>query len=263
LHGTGANGKTTFTEAIRHTLGDYARATPFSTFESGNRDEKRVDLAALRGVRFVSASEAEDGRRLAEARVKAVTGGDVISCRRLYGDFFEYRPSFKIWLATNYKPEIRGTDLGIWRRLRLIPFTRQFTGDAADVTLLDQLNTEAPGILAWAVQGCLQWQQDGLGNPAAVQVATAEYRAEQDVLGAFLDECTEARPDASVSVRAGELFERYRRWADANGEFPGSNKRFSETLANRGFARANTSKARGFRGLALRQAQPQTSPMEF
>ena len=252
LHGTGANGKTTFTEAIRFVLGDYARATPFSTFESGNRDEKRVDLAALRGVRFVSASEAEDNRRLAEARVKAVTGGDVISCRRLYGDFFEYTPSFKIWLATNYKPEIRGTDLGIWRRLRLIPFARQFTGAAADPMLLETLKGERAGILGWAVQGCLRWRQQGLGSTEAVQSATEAYRAEQDTLGVFLDECTEQQEGATV--RAGELFARYKTWADASGEKALTANAFSRRLTDRGIDRVRNRQSRLWVGIRLLRA---------
>lgn len=249
LYGTGANGKTTFLEALRTVWGDYARTTPFSTFESGSRDDKRADLAALRGVRFVSATETEDGRRLAEARVKAITGGDSIACRHLYGRFFEYHPAFKVWMATNYKPAIRGTDHGIWRRIRLIPFTRQFVGEAADPNLLDTLRGEAEGILAWAVRGCVAWLRDGLGNPGAVRDATEAYRMEQDVVGQFLADCT--RTGEGLTVRAAALYAAYKDWCEKNGEKAMSGTAFGRRMADRGVDRARDRTGMYYIGLVL------------
>ena len=249
LYGTGANGKTTFLETLKAIWGEYARTTPFATFQAGNRDDKRVDLAGLQGVRLVCASEGDDGHRLAEAQVKAMTGGDAISCRRLYGEFFEYHPSFKVWLATNSKPIIRGTDRGIWRRIRLIPFTRQFTGRTADPALPAKLQAEAAGILAWAVAGCLAWQKDGLDSPPAVQEATEAYRLEQDRLGQFLADCTVTGPQGSV--RAADLYRAYERWCRDNGEQPMSGTAFGRQMAERGVAKLRDRTGLRYQGLAL------------
>src|SRR5262249_54371075 len=146
------------------------------------------DVARLKGARFVSAIEAEDGRRLAEALIKQMTGGDTMTARFLYGEFFEFLPEFKIFLAVNHKPLIRNTDHAIWRRIRLVPFTVTIPEAERDKDLPAKLRRELSGILAWAVQGCLDWQRAGLGMPEAVKAATAEYRAEMDVLDQFLAE---------------------------------------------------------------------------
>lgn len=249
LYGTGANGKTTFLETLRTVWGEYARTTPFATFQADNRDDKRVDLAGLQGVRLVCASEGDDGRRLAEAQVKAMTGGDAISCRRLYGEFFEYHPAFKVWLATNSKPTIRGTDHGIWRRIRLIPFARRFTGRTADPTLPARLQAEAAGILAWAVAGCLAWQKEGLGSPSAVRDATEAYRLEQDRLGQFLADCTVAGPQGSA--RAADLYRAYERWCRNNGEQAMSGTAFGRQMAERGVAKLRDRNGLRYQGLAL------------
>jgi putative DNA primase/helicase len=255
LYGTGANGKTTFLEALRNVWGDYARTTPFATFESDNRDDKRADLASLRGVRFVSATEAEDGRRLAESRVKTITGGDRISCRHLYGHYFEYVPAFKVWMATNYKPAIRGTDHGIWRRIRLIPFTQQFVGNVADPNMLDTLRGEASGILAWAVRGCLDWRAHQLGKPDAVDEATQAYRLEEDVLGQFLADCTTA--GNGLSVQASELYAAYKDWCEVNGEKPMTGTSFGRRIVDRGIHRVKGRQANRYEGIELRKASAQ------
>ena len=174
LHGAGANGKSVFLEVLSLLLADYAANTSFDTFDAGRRNEATNDLAALKGKRLVTVIETDEDRRLAEARVKAVTGQDTITCRFLYGEFFSYRPQFKIWLAMNHKPIIRGTDRGIWRRIQLVPFTQNFEG-RADTHLRDKLQAELPGILNWALTGLQVWLAHGVGTAAAVARATDEY----------------------------------------------------------------------------------------
>jgi putative DNA primase/helicase len=241
LYGTGANGKSTFLGTISQLLGEYASSTPTETLlvKTGGGGIPN-DVARLKGARFVSAIEAEDGRRLAEALIKQMTGGDTMTARFLYGEFFEFLPEFKIFLAVNHKPLIRNTDHAIWRRIRLIPFTVTIPEAERDKDLPEKLRRELPGILTWAVQGCLDWQREGLGMPAAVQRATAEYRAEMDVLDQFLAErCEVAASPADarrLRVRVGRLYEAYERWCDAAGvRFPLARPALSTRLKERGF----------------------------
>lgn len=210
-YGTGANGKSTFLETLRAALGDYGQQANAQTFLTSDRQAIRNDIAALQGARFVAAIEAGAGRQLAEVLIKQLTGGDSVRTRYLYHEEFEYKPSFKLWLAANHKPVIRGTDHAIWRRIRLIPFTVTIPDSQQDRQLAEKLRAELPGILAWAVSGCLEWQRDGLKAPTAVTNATAEYRAEQDVFAAFLADCCIMRPDAQVSASA--IREAYKRWS--------------------------------------------------
>jgi putative DNA primase/helicase len=202
LYGTGANGKSTFLEVLRALLGEFARQTDFSTFLVRSSDTVRNDLAKLAGARFVTAVEAEEGRRLDEALVKQLTGGDRITARFLYKEFFEYDPQFKIFLATNHKPVIWSPGEAIWRRIRLIPFAVTIPEAEQDHTLVAQLCTELPGILRWAVQGCLAWQQEGLGIPEEVQQATAAYRQDMDALAGFLASCCVKGPDEQATSKA-------------------------------------------------------------
>jgi putative DNA primase/helicase len=212
LYGTGSNGKGTLTNTLKRVLGDYAYNMPFSTVELKDRAAIPNDLAALVGRRFVIASETTDGARLNEARVKALTGCDPITARFLHGEFFTFEPLAKFWLSVNHKPIVRDDSYGFWRRLRLIPFTQRF---AVDATLADQLQAEAPGILAWCVRGALAWQRDGLQAPAVVTEATREYEQDSDPLAAFLDEAVELEPAAQVGAR--DLYEHYRRWGLHHG----------------------------------------------
>ena len=261
LYGTGANGKSVFANTLTAITGDYATVAAMDMFMASHGDRHPTDMAGLRGARVVSAIETEQGSRWAESKLKALTGGDKITARFMRQDFFEFMPQFKLLVVGNHKPSIRNVDEAMRRRLHMIPFTVTIPAHKRDKRLPDRLLAERDGILAWALQGCLEWQRTGLKPPASVLAATEEYFEAEDALGRWLEErCDQAPHLQDTSQR---LYADWKSWADANGEFPGSNKRFSETLANRGFARANTSKARGFRGLALRQAQPQTSPMEF
>ncbi|GAF75138.1 unnamed protein product, partial [marine sediment metagenome] len=189
-YGTGANGKSTELTAIQDTLGgDYAQHMPTETVLTKRQASIPNDVARLKGARFVTAIEAEAGRRLAEALVKQLTGGDRVTARLLYSEYFEFTPTHKLYLAVNHKPVIRGTDHAIWRRIRLIPYDVTIPDEDQDKHLSDRLAAEREGILAWLVRGCLEWQRDGLGMPDAVRKATASYRSEMDVLGEFIADC--------------------------------------------------------------------------
>ncbi len=225
-HGSGANGKSVFLAILREILGQCAFNAPFSTFEAKDRGSIPNDLAALAGRRLVTASETNEGSRLNEARLKALTGGDPITARFLHGEFFTYQPVAKLWLAVNHRPEVRDDSYGFWRRVRLVPFLRQFRDDA-DPGLIDTLRAELPGILAWAVRGAIGWRERGLGPPAAVTSATEAYRVESDPLAAFLAEC--CVEGIGLSVVASDFYRAYKVWAEAQG-LPRS-----ETLSNKTF----------------------------
>lgn len=217
LFGTGRNGKSTFLETISTLLGDYWVKTRADTIMLRRSDGGIPnDVAALRGARLVTVSEVNDGQRLNEALIKDLTGGDTISARFMRGEFFSFAPSFKLWLHGNHKPQIRGTDEGIWRRLRLVPFEVRLTEAQQDKTLPRRLRTEMPGILTWCVQGCLQWQQHGLSAPKAVLAATDAYRGEMDALGAFLADCCTLDPDQRATK--SDMWQTYRDWCDGTGE---------------------------------------------
>lgn len=216
-HGGGANGKSTFLDTLRALLGDYAEQAPFSTFLRKDRDTIPNDLAKLQSCRFVAAVESDQGRRLAEAQIKALTGGDPVTARFLHAEFFTYTPQYKIWLATNHRPEIQDFSHAMWRRVRLIPFEVTFSDEEQDKTLPVKLRAELPGILAWAVRGCLAWQKDGLSPaPESVTQATEAYRTEQDFLADFIEEHCFVKPAAHAP--ATELYHRYQSWCGAMGE---------------------------------------------
>jgi putative DNA primase/helicase len=208
LWGTGRNGKSTFLNTLRALLGPYGLQAPSELLLVSHNDRHPTERADLFGKRFVAAIETEQGRKLAEVFVKEATGGDPIRARRMREDFWEFQPTHKVFLATNHKPVITGTDTAIWERIRLIPFTVTIPKDERDTTLPDKLHAELPGILAWAVRGCLAWQQDGLGEPDEVQQATAGYRTEMDVLGQFISECCLVGPH--YRTKADKLYDAYK-----------------------------------------------------
>ena len=234
-HGGGANGKSTFQEAIAAALGDYAMRTPTEMLLAKRTDGVPNDVARLKGARFVSASETEEGRRLAESRIKDLTGQDTITARFMKAEWFDFAPTHKLWLSTNHKPEIRGTDAAIWRRIRLVPWTVTIPPEEQDKKLPIALRHELAGILAWVVRGCLQWRREGLQATDEVRKATGEYRAEMDVLAGFLAECCEL--DTDHWEYAKDLYECYKRWCDENGERPEPQRKFGGRLGERGFQR--------------------------
>lgn len=233
LHGTGSNGKSTFLEVLQALMGDYGVQADFATFVEKKGDGPRNDVARLAGARMVRSSEVGEGKRLNESLVKSLTGQDTIAARFLYSEAFEFRPAFKLWLAANHKPVIRGTDNAIWRRVRLIPFSVTITDAEKDETLKDRLLLELPGILRWAVEGCAQWLETGLRPPEIVMAATAAYRTESDVLGSFLDDCCEVGKGLEVS--SADLYAAYRKWAKDSGEFELSMTAFGRRIDERGF----------------------------
>jgi putative DNA primase/helicase len=232
-YGTGANGKSTFLEVIKHVLGDYAFNLPFSAFELKSRQSIPNDVAAIEGKRFVTALETDEAAQLNEARIKSLTGGDPITARLLYHEYRTFLPTFKIWLAFNHKPNVNDDSHGFWRRVKLIPFEKRFETEAADPRLIDKLKAEAPGILAWAVRGCLAWRRLGLGTPTVVTQATTEYRAESDPLSQFLEETCQTGAD--LKVGSTELFEKYRSWATVNSERSLERWRFRQMMKDKGF----------------------------
>jgi len=215
-YGTGANGKSVFRGAFNSALGDYAYSSPFSTFELYQRASIPNDLAALEFKRFVSSSETNDNTRLNEARIKAISGCDPITARYLHQEYFTFWPHLKLWLFVNHRPKVTDDSFGFWRRVRLIPFTHQFIGEADDQRLSEKLKAEAEGILAWLIHGCLEWQERGLEPiPECVKVATQEYRQESDVLAGFIsDRCIE-HPQATS--KASGLYATYKEWAESEG----------------------------------------------
>jgi putative DNA primase/helicase len=249
-HGSGANGKSVLLSTLAELMGDYARTAEANTFLARQQDSVRNDLAALAGARLVSISEVEAGRRLAESLVKQATGGDAVTARFLYGEFFEFRPTFKILMAANHKPVVRGTDEGIWRRIRLIPFTVTIPEVERDKDLGKKLLTEGSGILNWALAGCLAWQREGLTTPPAVRAAGAEYREEMDPLGAFLEEMCVLEPGASVAT--ADLYQAYVGHAEAASEQPIRQRAFTDGLRAHGCeARKGTKGRRMWLGIRL------------
>lgn len=249
-HGTGSNGKSTLLDVLAELSGEYGQQADFQTFLDRRHDSgPRNDVARLAGSRLVRSSEVGDHKRLNEGLIKSLTGGDIITARFLYSEDFEFKPQFKLWLAANHKPVIRGTDYAIWRRIRLIPFEVTITAEQADRDLPRKLRAELPGILAWAVAGCLLWQQNGLRPPERVLAATADYKSESDIIAAFIEENCDV--DANYQEPSGKLYTAYKRWCDENGEYAMTNTRFGRELTDRGYqvVRMMTGKVR--RGLRL------------
>jgi putative DNA primase/helicase len=239
LWGGGKNGKTTLVELLQDTMGDYSTNTDTETILAKKYQGVGNDVAALKGARFVSAAEVERGRRLAESKVKQLTGSDTVTARFLFGEPFDFRPQFKLWLSTNNKPVIQGTDDAIWDRIRLVPFTQRFEGARQDPKLSEKLREELPGVLAWMVRGCLEWQEHGLGEPETVKAATDQYRQDMDTLAAFIEDRCIVRRDAVA--QATPLYKEYRMWCDDTGERPETQKTFGMRLTERGFESARSS----------------------
>jgi putative DNA primase/helicase len=253
-YGTGANGKGVVLGAAIGILGDYYKGAPIETFTASTGDRHPTDLAGLRGARLVSASETEEGRRWAEAKVKQLTGGDVISARLMRQDFFDFLPAFKLFITGNHKPSLRSVDEAIRRRFHLIPFAVTIPAEERDPDLKEKLKPEWPAILAWAIAGCLKWQAEGLKPPKAVTDATAAYLESEDAIAAWLDEKCKLDPNAWAS--SSSLFASWSAWATAAGEFVGSQRRLTQALETHGFTVRNTSKARGFSGLRVVPEEP-------
>ncbi len=251
LHGMGANGKSTLIESLLDVVGDYGLKSPAETLMEQRPGGVPNDVARLRGARLVVASESEDGRAFASARVKELTGGsDTITARHMRSEWFEFKPQFSLWFATNHLPEARGDDAAFFDRLRLIPFNRRFGADERDKDLPKRLLEEAPGILAWCVCGALEWQREGLNEPDAVRLATGEYRSDSDAVGRFLDD--RALLSAEYRVSASDLRGAYEKWCTENGEPVLSARKVAELLRRRGCEPYRDHSGRMWLGVGLR-----------
>jgi len=252
LFGTGANGKSTFLNTLMNLLGDYSVATPTETFMKKTGDQISNDIARLRGTRFVMTSEAEHGRRISEPLIKQITGSDRMTARFLYGEFFNFVPTFKIFMATNHKPVIKGTDHGIWRRIKLIPFTTRIEEEKQDKYLEKKLMLEASGILNWLIEGAGRWCREGLKTPKIIISATDEYRAEMDVIGNFIKErCVQGN---GISIRARELFKCYQDWCGDHNEHAVSERFLGLRLKEMGLEQKRCNDGRYWQGIQLKMS---------
>ncbi|MFI8084326.1 phage/plasmid primase, P4 family [Kitasatospora sp. NPDC086009] len=253
LHGQGANGKSAFLDALGHVFKGITKSTEFSTFEQRvNVGQASPELAALRGARLVTASETEKYSRLAEALVKQLTGGDPVTCRNLHANPFTYVPQFLLLVAGNYRPAILSQDLGIWRRVKLIPFEATFRGAKADPTLPAALRAEAEGILAWAVDGAAEWYAHGLEEPSTVQAATTDYRESEDRLEEFITACLVREEGARVQPM--QLRRAYADWAEDAGlsrKEVLSGWALGVEMESRGFRKHKSGGRWGFNGIRL------------
>lgn len=251
LYGEGSNGKSTFLNTLLHLWGGYGRKVPSSLLLARRDGTASNELAELFGVRLAVASETGEGKRMAESLVKELTGGERLSGRRLYEQFFNWEPSHKVILTTNHKPEISGNDYAIWRRICLIPFMVTIPDEEQDRDLPAKLLAEGPGILNWCLEGLRRYQEVGLVEPDQVTEAVTEYRNEMDRLRDFLEEkCTE-KPFAEVKSSA--LRRAYEEWCQVNGETCLGAREFQNRLKNRGLSpRKGTGGERWWKGIGLR-----------
>ncbi len=248
-HGTGSNGKSTVLDVLGLLSGEYGRQADFTTFLERHGNGPRNDVARLAGARLVRSSEVGENKTLNEGLIKSLTGGDVITARFLFSEDFEFTPQFKLWLAANHKPTIRGTDYAIWRRVRLIPFDVTILPEQRDDHLPTKLRAELPGILSWAVDGCQMWLESGLRPPERVLAATADYREESDTIAAFIGECCEVDP--AYTVPAARLYTAYQQWTKDNGEKPVSNTKFGRYLTEHEYPVARVMSGKVRTGLRL------------
>jgi len=250
FYGSGANGKSTMLGTLQRMLGEYGGTAAPGLLIARGGNEHPTGLADLQGRRLVVASETGEAGRLNEELVKALTGGDRITARRMRQDFYEFDPSHLLVMQTNHKPRVTGSDEGIWRRLRLVPFAVTVPADRRDVRLPEKLEAELPGILTWAVEGWRRYQAEGFRTPAAVVAATSEYRDASDQIGAFVAESCEVGTHYTAS--AGDLYRAYSIWCDEAGERPRTQREFGMRLSERGFeASKGTGGLRRWRGLSV------------
>jgi putative DNA primase/helicase len=255
LHGMGSNGKSTFLDVIEQLLGDYSKSVASETLmaqRGRSSSGPNEDIARLKGARLAATSETEEGQILAESLLKRMTGGDTLVARIPHAkSSMEFKPQFKIWIAANHRPIIRGDDRAIWRRIHLIPFEQTFEGKAQDKRLKNKLLAELPGILNWAIKGCLKWQQDGLQPPSQILSATQDYREEMDLLAEWMEMNCVISPDRVTTT--GELYNSFYNWCDKNLVPQMNRKVFGRKIRSRGFTPDKIKGQRGYRGIGVKR----------
>lgn len=258
FYGLGANGKSSFLNAVQELLGDYCTVAAMETFVESKSDRHPADLAMLSGARLVIAQETEEGRRWAESRIKSLTSGDPVTARFMRRDFFTFRPTFKLLFAGNHRPGLRNVSEAMRRRINLVPFRVTIPEEQRDPLLLQKLQEEWPGILAWAIEGCLEWQRIGLSPPESVRAATADYLSDEDVLALWIEEAIEEDPEGFV--RTADLHASYKTWATRFDERFQGIKRFSQVLEDRGFVRGKhpRTRDRGFIDIRMKTQPGET-----
>lgn len=261
LVGGGSNGKSTFVNTIKKLMGDYGAQTKSDTFIKKKDTGANNDIARLVNARFVSAVESEEGEKLQESLVKTITGGEPILARFLRQEYFEFTPEFKTFFTTNHKPIIGGVDDGIWRRVKIIPFTLNLKPHERDKKLEEKLSFEMPGILNWAIEGCLKWQRLGLQEPKVVTDATGNYKEEMDILAPFLNEiCYIDEPkNEAIKIEAKELYNVYDNWCFKSGERTLGNRSFYRMLETKGFGKMKGAGNKTYlTGITLNERKPVT-----
>ena len=259
LVGTGANGKSTFLRTMMQLMGDYGTTLPMQTLmEQPFGGGQTNDLASLLGKRLVAASEGEASQKLAESKIKWITGGDRIKCRHLYKNFFEFDPQFKLWLATNNLPDVSGSDDAVWRRIMLVEFPVSIPAEQQDKDLTGKLIAELPGILNWAMQGYRQWKEMGLCPPDQVLMATTSYRDENDVVRQWLKACCVPIANHETSMKA--LHEFYCDWCEQSGFRAKPISVFGKELSRKGFDPIKRKEGNYRRGLAIKPSAAISNP---
>jgi putative DNA primase/helicase len=251
VYGPGGNGKSVFLNTIAAILKDYGTTAAMDTFSASKSDKHPTDLAMLRGARLVTASETEEGRAWAESRIKQMTGGDRISARFMRQDFFEFVPQFKLMIVGNHKPVLRNVDEAARRRFLIVPFERK--PESPDRELEEKLMVEAPAILHWMIDGCIDWQNAGLSKPSSVLAATEEYFSDQDLFAHWLeDQCQCEAGNNDLSGASSALFKSWKEYATSAGNTPGSQQSFKEQMVRHGFKFIRGRKAREFFGIRIK-----------
>ncbi len=256
LFGTGGNGKGVFVSTVTGIFGDYAEVAPMEMFLASHVDRHPTEIARLKGVRLVVAHETQKGRRWDEAKIKNLTGGDTLTGRFMRGDFFDFKPTHKFMISGNHKPSFRTVDEAIRRRFLLVPFTVHIPDADKDPRLVDKLEAEWPAILRWIVDGCLEWQRDGLMVPDVVRKATEDYLADQDTVAQWAAEWIRPDPNAFATTRA--LFASWKQWCEARNLAAGTETAFADTLKDRGYEHDRRKIGRGFKGIELRTSDDQS-----
>lgn len=250
LNGNGRNGKSVFLDVVSHIFGDYRTNIQPDSLMVKNSQGANSDIARLKGARFVTTVESNDGMRFNEGLVKQLTGGDTVTARFLHANEFEFTPKFKVWMATNNRPIIRGTDKGIWRRIRLIPFEREFTEEEVDLDLTSKLLAESDGILQWMLKGLEMWQKERLGMCEKILMANKEYRQEMDVVSTFIEECV--NNSLGKEVKASELYQHYKNYCLQNGFFVLTSTKFGRELDNKGYIKTHKRTGKYYQNISMK-----------